>query len=191
MNEQRYLLVVSGPSGVGKDTVVEYMIDHHEGLRESVSATTRQPRPGEVHGEDYYYLTKEEFLRRVANQEFVEYTEYAGNYYGTLKSEVEKCINSNISCVLVIEVEGAADIKQQYPECTTVFITAPSLEEHEHRLRSRGSECEEVIACRLAIAKKEMAMASTYDYVLVNDEAESCAEKLYDILKTRQAQPTP
>ena len=183
--EQRHLLVISGPSGIGKDTVVKNLINAHEGIELSVSATTRAPRPGEKPGELYYYLSRQEFERRVEAGEFIEHTEYAGNLYGTLKNEVDKRIKKGITCVLVIEVHGAANVKTQYPDCTTVFIVAPDMAEHERRLRSRGSESEEVIAQRMAIAGEEMKMADDYDFRLVNDDACQCAQRLYDILQKR------
>ncbi len=186
MNEQRRLLVVSGPSGIGKDTVVTHLKKQHTGIECSVSATTRPPRDYEVNGQHYYFLSREEFGQKVQDGEMVEYTEYAGNYYGTPKSEVEKRISSGVDCVLVIEVNGAAAIKRMYPECTTVFIEAPSMQEHERRLRKRGSESDEEIAQRMEIAQKEMALADEYDFRLVNDDVQRCVDELYDILKMRQ-----
>lgn len=187
MTEQRYLLVVSGPSGVGKDTVVRCLMNRHAGIEESISATTRAMREGEQDGQNYYYLTRDEFEEKIKQNAFVEYAEYAGNYYGTLKSEVDKRIKNGITCVLVIEVQGAADVKKIYPGCTTVFITAPSLEEHERRLRGRGTETEESISRRMEIAKTEMAMAKNYDFCVENDTAEACADKIYTILQQKQS----
>jgi guanylate kinase len=186
MNNERYLLVVSGPSGIGKDTVVKNLMDRHAGIELSVSATTRPPRGYEVDGEHYFFLPRRAFLRRVENGEFVEYTNYAGNYYGTLKSEVAKRITQGVTCVLVIEVNGSAAVKAMYPECTTVFVVAPGMAEHERRLRSRGSESEEVMAERMRIAEREMKMAGEYDFQLVNGDALACSEELYRILKMRQ-----
>lgn len=185
MNEQRYLLVVSGPSGIGKDTVVRCLMERHAGIELSVSATTRAPRPGEKQGELYYYMSREEFEQRIADDAFVEYTIYAGNYYGTLKSEVEKRIANGVVCVLVIEVTGAGNVKRLYPACTTVFVEAPDMEEHARRLRGRGSEDEAAMAERMRIAEKEMTYAGQYDYRLVNDVAADCAERLYGILQER------
>lgn len=185
-NEQRYLLVVSGPSGIGKDTVVGNLIKNHEGIELSISATTRPPRPGETQGRLYYYMDVPEFERLIAEDAFVEYTNYAGNFYGTLKSEVDKRIKNGITCVLVIEVNGTANVRRMYPDCTTVFIVAPTMEEHERRLRARGSESEEVMAQRMAIAQEEMKMAGSYDFTLLNDDAERCAEELYQKLRQRQ-----
>ena len=140
MNPERYLLVVSGPSGVGKDTVVRRMRELHPEVGFSVSATTRAPREGEADGVDYHFLTKEAFERHIADNTVVEYTCYCGNYYGTLCSEIEPRMERGEPVVLVIEVEGAENIKRKYPECTTVFVLPPSREELRRHLSGRGTE---------------------------------------------------
>lgn len=183
---ERNLLVVSGPSGIGKDTVVKYLIENHSGIELAISATTRPPRKGETQGRAYYYMDEPGFLALVQEGAFVEHTCYAQNYYGTLKSEVEKRIKAGITCVLVIEVKGTENVRRMYPGCTTVFIVAPTLEEHQRRLRARGSESMEVIEERMEIAKEEMKMADSYNFVLMNDDAERCAQELYDVLQKRQ-----
>lgn len=188
MNKERNLLVVSGPSGIGKDTVVQFLIEGHKGIELSVSATTRPPRSYEVNGQHYFFYSVDAFLHKVEQGDFVEYTNYAGNYYGTLKSEVERRISNGITCVLVVEINGRAAVKAMYPDCTTVFIVAPDMAEHERRLRSRGSESEEVMAERMKIAEQEMLKADEYDFQLVNDDAKVCAEALYEILRKRQAE---
>lgn len=187
MNRERYLVVVSGPSGAGKDTVVKKLREAHPEIEFSVSATTRGMRAGEQDGVDYHYLTNEEFERRIAAGEILEYTNYCGNYYGTPKSEVDRRIAGGRTVVLVIEVEGAGNIKRIYPDATAVFIRPPSLEELEHRLRARGTETEESIRRRLARAKEELALADGYDAQVVNDTVEQCAEDLYRIIRARQA----
>lgn len=189
MNEQRFLLVVSGPSGSGKDTVVNLLMQNHPEIELSVSATTRAPRPGEQNGCHYHFVAKEEFERYIANGELLEYANYVGNYYGTLKSEVDKRIARSVTCVLIIEVEGAANIKKSYPDCTAVFLLPPSMQELERRLRGRGTESEERIQERLARAAEEIKLAETgiYDFTLVNEDAQRCAEELYTLLKQRQA----
>ncbi len=189
MNEQRNLLVVSGPSGCGKDTVVAKMIGAHAGVERSVSATTRPMRRDEVQGVDYFFLTRAEFEQRIQEGGLVEYAEYVGNYYGTLRSQLEERMAQGVTCVLVIEVQGAANIKQQYPECTTVFILPPSMEELERRLRGRASESEERVQRRLLRAVEEMKHANSYDYRIVNHDADDCAEELYAILQKRRQQP--
>lgn len=188
MNKQRYLLVVSGPSGIGKDTVVQNLIDTYDNIELSVSVTTRKPRDYEVNAEHYYFTTEMEFMRRVKAGEFVEYTCYAGNYYGTLKSEVEKRMDNDITCVLVIEVNGSEKVKEVYPECTTVFVQAPNMTEHERRLRRRGCESEQDMAERMRIAVQEMKLADEYDYRVMNDDAQRCADELHDILIERQTE---
>lgn len=186
MNQERYLVVVSGPSGAGKDTVVRYMRGQHPEIEFSVSATTRAMRPGEQDGVDYHYMSAAEFERRIAAGEILEYTQYCGNYYGTPKSEVDRRIAAGHTVVLVIEVEGAANIKRVYPNATTVFIRPPSIEELERRLRARGTETEESIQRRLARAAEELKLAGGYDAQVLNDTVERCAEELYGVICARQ-----
>lgn len=187
MNKQRFLLVVSGPSGCGKDTVVQRVIEKGEKIEIAISATTRLPRAGEAHGEHYHFITKEQFEQNINQNNLLEYAEYVGNYYGTLRSEVDDRIANGITCVLVIEVQGAAAVKRIYPECTTIFVTPPSMEELEHRLRGRGSETDDWIQKRLHRAKEELEFAPTYDYCIVNDTVEDCADTILKILEERQS----
>ncbi len=186
MNNERYLLVVSGPSGAGKDTVVRAMMNKHPEIEISVSATTRKKREGEVHAKDYYFLSNTEFEQKVQEGLFLEHANYAGNYYGTLKSEVDKRINNKITTVLVIEVKGAANIKKLYPECTTVFVVPPSKEELENRLRARATETDSAIQKRMIIANEEMALANTYNFTVINDDVDKCAHEIYTIVEMRQ-----
>ena len=188
MSPERYLLVVSGPSGVGKDTVVRRMRELHPEVGFSVSATTRAPREGEADGVDYHFLTKEAFERHIADNTVVEYTCYCGNYYGTLCSEIEPRMERGEPVVLVIEVEGAENIKRKYPECTTVFVLPPSREELRRRLSGRGTEDEKTIEKRLARADEELALAKTYDHTVVNDTPDACAGEIYSILRSRLAE---
>lgn len=185
MKDERRLLVVSGPSGCGKDSVVQDMMARYPGIEVSVSATTRAPRCGEVEGVDYYYITRAQFNRYVAENRFLEYAEYVDNCYGTLKDEVDGRIEKGIVCVLVIEVFGAENVKCQYPGCTTVFILPPDMEELERRLRARGTEDEEWVHKRMAKAQLEMVEAPKYDFQLVNDNLHRCADELYAILQKR------
>lgn len=186
---ERNLLVVSGPSGCGKDTVVAKMIGAHGGIERSVSATTRPKREEEINGVHYFFLSRAEFEQCIEEDGLVEWAEYVGNYYGTLKAQLEERMTRGITCVLVIEVQGAANIKRQYPDCTAVFILPPSMDELERRLRNRGSEGEEWVQRRMARAVEEMKHATSYDSCLVNDNADTCAEELYAILKKRQTEP--
>ena len=186
MNKERYLLVISGPSGSGKDSIVAKLIAAHPGIECSVSATTRPPREDEVEGVHYFFMSKEQFEKHIAAGDLLEYAEYVGNYYGTLKSQVDARLEKKITCVLVIEVEGAANIKRHYPDCTTVFVLPPSMGELERRLRKRGTESEEWVRRRMLRAEEEMALADQYDYTIVNDELCRCADRLYEILQERQ-----
>ena len=185
MNNQRHLVVISGPSGSGKDTVVEYLRQKHPEIEVSISATSRQPREGEQEGVNYYYMTRLEFEEKIKNNEILEYTEYCGNYYGTPKSEVDKRISENKIVVLVIEVEGAMNIRKMYPDCTTIFVRPPSYEELSERLRKRGTEDENSIRRRLARAVEEMEYAVDYDFVVVNSVIEDCAEEIYNAIQER------
>ncbi|MGD9559389.1 MAG: guanylate kinase [Oscillospiraceae bacterium] len=186
MNRQRYLVVVSGPSGIGKDTVVRRLMKKHPEIELSVSATTRPPRSYEVSGQHYYFLTLDAFKQCIEEGKLVEYANYAGNFYGTPRCEVERRIDNSTTCILVIEVNGAEKVKQVYPDCTTVFIIAPSMAEHERRLRQRATEDEAGMRQRMQIAQQEMAMADKYDFQLVNDDPDVCADELYEIICKRQ-----
>lgn len=182
MSNGQHLIVLSGPAGSGKDTVVQYLVEHHPEVEVSISMTTRDKRPGEREGVNYYYISTEEFERRIAAGEALEYTNYCGNYYGTPKSEVDSRIEKGINVILIIEVEGAANIKRLYPDAKLVFVRPPSFEELEKRLRGRKTESEEKIRERLARALEEMEYACDYDYVIINDKVEQCAEELYQII---------
>ncbi len=189
MNDNRFLLVVSGPSGCGKDTVVRDLIEHHTNIELAVSATTRPPRDDEQDGVDYFFITREDFEARISRGEFAEHTQYVSNYYGTLKSQITSRISRGVTCVLVIEVEGAANIRALYPGCTTVFVLPPSMEELERRLRSRGTEAEERLIRRLLRAREEMELVGMYDFHVFNDDAHRCAEEIFEILTKRQQAP--
>lgn len=186
MNKERFLLVVSGPSGSGKDTVINHLAENYDNIVISVSATTRPMRHGEKDGENYFFLSQEDFEQKIKNNEFLEYANYCGNYYGTLISEVDKRISNGKTVVLVIEVQGAANVKRIYPNCTTVFIRPPSYEELSRRLHGRGTEDEDKIAARLKRAVEEMEYAADYDFVVVNDTIEHCAKEISTVLKLRQ-----
>ena len=162
MNKDRYLVVVSGPSGCGKDTVVKTMREKHPEIEVSVSATSRAMREGEAEGINYYYMTRETFQQKVQAGEILEYTQYNGNLYGTPKHEVDTRIAQGRTVILVIEVEGAGNIRKLYPEALTIFLLPPSMEELENRLRSRGTESEEAIQGRMATARREVEQAPLY-----------------------------
>ncbi len=163
------LFVFSGPSGVGKGTLKAKLFEEFaDRIAYSVSATTRGPREGEVDGKDYFFISRQEFERRVKNNEFLEHAEFAGNCYGTPRAYVEKLLDSGMNVVLEIDVQGALQVMKSMPECVSVFILPPSFEELEHRLRGRGTETEEKVRERLETAKRELPYALQYDYQIVN-----------------------
>lgn len=175
------LIVVSGPSGVGKGTIVKTLVKKRADVVESVSCTTREPREGEKHGREYYFLTKEEFLRRIAENDFLEYDEHFGNYYGTPVSFVKETLKEK-SVILEIDVVGALNAKKAIPQSVLVMIAPPSVQELEKRLRGRNSETEEEIQGRLARLEYELAQKDKYDYVIVNDILENAIARLEEII---------
>ena len=185
MANDKFLFVVSGAAGTGKDSVVKALREAHPEIEKTVSATTRTPRPGEQEGVDYYYRTREQFQQLLENDQVVEHNFYNGNYYGTLKSEVEKRLEAGKVVVLVIDVHGAANIRRMFPGATTVFLLPPSVEELEHRLRGRGTETEESIQERLATARQELAEQDKFTVKLVNNQIEPCAAELYQVICQR------
>ena len=185
MANDKFLFVVSGAAGTGKDSVVKALREAHPEIEKTVSATTRAPRPGEQEGVDYYYRTREQFQQLLENDQVVEHNFYNGNYYGTLKSEVEKRLEAGKVVVLVIDVHGAANIRRMFPGATTVFLLPPSVEELEHRLRGRGTETEESIQERLATARQELAEQDKFTVKLVNNQIEPCAAELYQVICQR------
>lgn len=176
------LLVISGPSGSGKGTVLKELFDRNINLFYSVSATTRNPRPGETEGVNYYFLTKEEFLRQAEKGNMLEYAEYCGNFYGTPKSAVDEMRHKGRDVVLEIEVQGARKVMASCPDAVSIFIMPPSEAELAKRLRGRQTEPEEVIEKRLSTALEEMKTATDYDYVVVNDIVPVAADKINAII---------
>ena len=181
------LFVFSGPSGVGKGTLKAKLFEEFAGrIAYSVSATTRGPREGEVDGKDYFFISRQEFERRVKNNEFLEHAEFAGNCYGTPRAYVEKLLDSGMNVVLEIDVQGALQVMKSMPECVSVFILPPSFEELEHRLRGRGTETEEKVRERLETAKRELPYAPQYDYQIVNGgDIEAAYQSLRDVFLKR------
>ena len=182
MKNKGVLLVVSGPSGVGKSTVIRKLMDRRGNMEFSVSATTRAPRPGEVDGKDYYFVTRERFMEMVEHGDLLEHAEFVGNCYGTPRAPVEAKLAEGICVVLDIEVQGAEQVKTQMPRALTVFLAPPSLEDLERRLRGRGTESEETILSRLERARQELPLAERYDHTVINDDADRAALELGDIL---------
>lgn len=177
------LFVFSGPSGVGKGTLKAKLFEEFaDRIAYSVSATTRGPREGEVDGKDYFFISRQEFERRVKNNEFLEHADFAGNCYGTPRAYVEKLLDSGMNVVLEIDVQGALQVMKSMPECVSVFILPPSFEELEHRLRGRGTETEEKVRERLETAKRELPYAPQYDYQIVNGgDIEAAYQSLRDV----------
>jgi guanylate kinase len=180
------VLVVTGPSGVGKGTLIRRLLEQRPDYRLSVSATTRRPRTGEEDGRDYHFLTEQEFERRLAAGDFLEHALYAGNHYGTLKQEVDR---SPGNLVLEIEVEGARQVRQALPRATQVFIAPPSDETLRKRLEGRKTDSAEVIARRLARAKEELAARAEFKRVIVNDDLDRAVQELADLAATIEDRP--
>ncbi|MBR3689527.1 MAG: guanylate kinase [Eggerthellaceae bacterium] len=185
---QGNLFVISGPSGAGKGTLVARLIESVPDARLSISATTRKPREGEVHGVHYYFSTRDEFMELVEQDGFLEWAEFAGNCYGTPRSFVEKSMAEGAQVILEIEVQGAFQVREKMPEAHLVFIEPPSLEVLEERLRGRGTEDEEAIQRRLATARVELSRKMEYDIRLVNDDLERAVDELIAIVNAKAEQ---
>lgn len=178
MQQEGTLSVISGPSGVGKGTLVRALLQRHPQLHLSVSATTRAPRPGETDGVDYLFWTRDRFEAAIEAGEFLEHAEYAGNYYGTPKGAIAEKLNQGQSVLLEIEVVGARAVRQAFPEAKLIFLLPPSLEVLETRLRSRGKDSDAAIARRLERAREEIAAQSEFDVRIVNDDLETALANL-------------
>jgi guanylate kinase len=179
------LFIVSAPSGGGKSTILKALLDSDDTLSYSVSATTRKPRPNEVDGVDYHFLSLEQFQQAVDENAFFEYAQVHGNYYGTLKREVNKLLDKGLDVLLDLDVQGSLRLKQDMPECTTVFILPPSMATLEKRLRGRGTDSEEEIQRRLRNARGELRVADQYDYVLLNARLDETVAQLRMIIKAQ------
>lgn len=178
------LFVISGCSGVGKGTVLkEFIKKNSDNFLVSVSCTTRNPRPGEVEGVNYFFVTKEEFLRCIDEDKFLEYAEFAGNYYGTKKKFVNQKLEEGMNVILEIETQGALQVKKKMPEAVLIFIAPPSFEELEHRLRGRHTEDETAIRKRLHEASVEFERSKLYNYIVLNDSIENAVTKLEKITR--------
>jgi len=176
------LVILSGPSGSGKDTVISELKKRNVDIRQSISATTRPPREGEKDGVDYYFIDVPTFEQKIREGYFLEYVRYGSNYYGTPREAVEKLVNDGISVLLKIEVEGAGNIRNVFPDVVSVFLIPPSLDVLAKRLRGRGTETEESFCSRFAIASHELCRASEYDYVVINDDLDDCVKQVCSIL---------
>ena len=176
------LFVISGSSGVGKGTVIKEFLKKHPEFKLSVSCTTRGKREGEIHGVNYFFLTPEEFQNCIKNNEFLEWAEFSGNYYGTKKSFVEDCLKNGDNIILEIDTKGALNVKKLMPEAVLIFILPPSFEELEKRLRGRHTETEEAIQKRLASIKLELENSKQFDYQIINDTVDNAVKKLETII---------
>ncbi len=183
MSEKGKLLVISGPSGAGKSTVVFKAIEGREDICFSTSVTTRSPRPGEVDGREYFFVSFERFREMVENDELLEHAEYVANRYGTPRAYVEQRMAEGMNVLLDIEVQGARQVRKKMPEAVLIFIAPPSIEELERRLRGRGTDTEAAIEGRLIRARQEFQEADFYDYLIVNDDVEKAAAKLNAIIE--------
>lgn len=176
------LIVLSGPSGVGKDSVLKLILKERKDLRLSISYTTRLPRSGEVDGVDYHFVSKQEFEKLIDNGEMLEYATYCGNYYGTRSFEIDKELESGNSVILEIEVQGALQVIKKRKDAVSIFIVPSSVEELKNRLIGRGLDSEEIIKNRILVAEKEILSATDYNYIVVNDKLSVCAEDISKII---------
>lgn len=183
MKSKGTLFIFSAPSGAGKDTVLAEVLKQNDNLKLSISTITREMREGEVEGEKYNFISKEEFEKMLVNKELLEFNEYCGNYYGTPKAPVEKWLNDGYDVILEIDVNGAFKVKSKMPDAVMIFMLPPSVEALKHRLEKRGTESQEVVEKRLKQAKKEIEFASEYDYIFVNDDLDDAVFDLKAIIR--------
>lgn len=176
-----HLYIVAGCSGVGKGTLLKLFLEKNPKVKFSVSATTRSPRQGEIDGINYFFITKDEFQKSINNNEFLEWAEFSGNFYGTKRSFVEKTLEKGFDLILEIEVKGAKQVKEKMPNATSMFIMPPSLEDLETRLRGRHTEDEETIQRRLGEAAREIEAGKNFDYRIINDNIEEALDKMQKI----------
>jgi guanylate kinase len=181
----RHLIVFTGPSGVGKGTILKALLARHPGLQVSISATTRSPRANEVEGTHYYFLSRSQFEAMVAEGNFLEWAEFAGNLYGTPRQPLLDRMAQGERVILEIELEGARQVRETAPDAFQIFIAPPSLEELESRIRKRGQDTDEAIARRMERAKVEIASADEFDVQIVNDDFELAVQRLEDVLFPR------
>ena len=184
MKNLKKLIIITGPSGVGKGTVVKELLDRNKDIWLSISATTRNPRVGEKDGLNYYFISEERFKDMIDKKEFLEWAQFAGNYYGTPLSTVNEKIEKGFIVLLEIEVEGAKQIKEKFPEALSIFLLPPSKAELEKRIRNRGTEKEEAIGRRLSRADYEIASSDEFDFVLTNHDVDETVKEVFKIIKS-------
>lgn len=189
MQEKGILIVISGFSGAGKGTLVKKLLETYDKYALSISMTTRQPRAGEKDGIHYFFTSREKFEEEITKNGLIEYAQYCGNYYGTPRAYVEEQLSRGQNVILEIEIQGALKIKKLFPESLLLFVTPPTAAELERRLKGRGTETEEVIAKRLARASEESEGIEAYDYIVVNDDLETCVEELHHIVEAAGRTP--
>lgn len=184
MNKGR-LIIFSAPSGCGKGTMLEQILKD-ENFCVSVSATTRKPREGEIDGVNYHFLSTDDFMSRIDNGDFLEYASYCDNFYGTLRSEVDRMLEQGKNVILEIEVQGALKVMKKCPTALSIFIAPPSVGELRRRLHKRGTETDEVIEKRIAQSSREIALASKYDYIIINDALEDAVSDFFSVVRAEQ-----
>lgn len=189
MKNKGILIVVSGFSGAGKGTLMKKLMQNYDNYALSISMTTRGPREGERDGVEYFFTDKEQFEKRIAEQGFIEYACYCGNYYGTPREYVEQQLDSGRDVILEIEIQGALKVKERFPESLLLFVTPPSAKELQRRLVGRGTETDEVIRQRLARASEESEGIEAYDYIVVNDNLERCVEEINQLVDAARRAP--
>ena len=189
MKRKGILIIVSGFSGAGKGTLVKKLIEEYDGYALSISATTRQPRPGEEDGREYFFLQKEQFERKIAENGLIEYATYCDNYYGTPREYVEKQLADGKDVILEIEIQGALKVKKQYDDALLLFVMPPSAAELRRRLVGRGTETEEVIDKRMRRATEEAEGIEEYEYIVVNDDLNTCVRQLHELITAAHNTP--
>ena len=190
LNRKGLLLVVSGPSGAGKGTICKALLNKNDQIKLSVSATTRKPRNGEVHGVNYFFIEKEEFTKMVENGEFLEHAQIYDNFYGTPKAAIIECLEKGKDVILEIEMQGARQIKEVYPEGVFIFVLPPSLEELKSRIVGRGTETQEEIEKRFSCAFEEINQIVNYDYFIVNEDIEKSVNDVEAIILSEKNKVT-
>ncbi|MCI9360618.1 MAG: guanylate kinase [Hungatella sp.] len=190
MNNQGSLVVVSGFSGAGKGTLIKALLEKYDNYALSISATTRQPREGEADGREYFFVTREKFEQMIKDKQLIEYAQYVNNYYGTPKQYVSQKMAEGKDVILEIEIQGALKIKEQFPEALLLFVVPPSAGELRRRLLRRGTESMEVIQARLCRAADEAQGMSSYHYLLINDDIDTCVEDMHQMIRLQRFRTT-